>query len=366
MFRFPLPRHALWLLLAALGSGPARAQEARLIPAEEVVLPGPTDGNCPAFWWDGQLRLFTSIGSPQRISEAESQFGPWESRRVQTGELRGKAIWIESVWLDDDGTLFGWYHHEPVGLYPDSTLTVPMIGAVVSHDGGLTVRDLGIVLESGDDADDASANGFFAGGVGDFSVVPDREGKFFYFYFTNYGGPEETQGVSVARLAFGDRFHPVGRVRKYFDGAWSEPGLGGRSTPILGTSRAWRHADPDSFWGPSVHWNTHLGCFVMLVNRAQGDPGWAQEGVYVSFASDPVRWSTPKRLLGRDDIPGWSSFYPQVIGLGPRGTDAEAGRVARFYLKGVSNFEIEFRAAPDAAPDELRPAPGNPRRGDRN
>jgi hypothetical protein len=104
----------------------------------------------------------------------------------------------------------------------------------------------------------------------------------------------------------------------------------------------------------------------MLVNRAQGDPGWSQEGVYVSFATDPVRWSAPKRILDREDIPGWSSFYPQVMGLGPGGTDSEAGRVARFYLKGLSNFEIQFFREGETAPDASRPVPGNPRRGDRS
>lgn len=354
------------LLLSLLPPLPAVAQEARLRRAEEVSLPAPTDGNSPAFWWQGKLRLFTSIGSPQRLNEADTQFGPWESRRVQTGELRNKAIWIESVWVDKDGTLFGWYHHEPVGLYPDSTLTVPMIGAVVSYDGGLTVHDLGIVLESGDEPDPDAANGFFTGGNGDVSVVLDRERRFFYFYFTNYGGPDDTQGVSVARLAFDDRFRPAGKVRKYFEGSWSEPGLGGRSSPILGTSRAWRHGDPDSFWGPSVHWNSYLGCFVMLVNRAQGEPGWSQEGVYISYSSDPARWSVPKRILDRDDIPAWTSFYPQVMGLGPGESDSEAGRVARFYLSGVSTFEIDFFQPGETAPDSGRFVPGYPRRGERN
>ena len=35
-------------------------------------------------------------------------------------------------------------------------------------------------------------------------------------------------------------------------------------------------AEPDAFWGPAVHWNTHLQQYVMLLNRAF-DPRWAQE-----------------------------------------------------------------------------------------
>ena len=47
-------------------------------------------------------------------------------------------------------------------------------------------------------------------------------------------------------------------------------------------------------------------------------------------------------LLPTEDIPSWTDFYPQVLGYGPRGTDTEAGKFARFYLKGISRWEIEF------------------------
>lgn len=34
--------------------------------------------------------------------------------------------------------------------------------------------------------------------------------------------------------------------------------------------RGWRHADPDGFWGPALHYNRALGAFVMLFNRTAG------------------------------------------------------------------------------------------------
>jgi hypothetical protein len=89
-------------------------------------------------------------------------------------------------------------------------LTAPKVGAAISRDGGITVQDLGIVLESGDAVDCAAKNGFFAGGHGDASVILDRENKYFYLFFTNYGGPVWEQGVAVVRIAFEDRHQPVG------------------------------------------------------------------------------------------------------------------------------------------------------------
>jgi hypothetical protein len=249
---------------------------------------------------------------------------------------------------------FAWcYHHEPGGLYEDSLLTAPKIGAVVSLDGGRTVHDLGFVLESFDPLSNDAQNGFFTGGHGDFTVVLDREGKYFYFFFTNYGGPFESHGVCVARLAFADRFEPVGRVRKYYNGEWAQPGIGGRVTPIFPAARGWRDKDPECFWGPSVHWNTYLSCFVMLLNHARGEPGWSQEGIYVTFAKDlerPETWKKPIKILDDTEIPEWSTFYPQVMGLEAGGTDSLAGRIARFYLNGTSKWEIEFTRAVEVPP----------------
>lgn len=331
-------------LLALLMIGPVFGQEVRVRAAERVAMPTPVDSNSPAFWRDGRLNWFGSAGRPV-LSEGASQFGPWETSEVEFFALEQRPHWMESVWVDDDGTLYGWYHCEPVGLMENSTLTAPKIGAVVSFDGGKTIYDLGVVLESGDPLDPEAKNGYFAGGHGDFSVIPDRERGYFYFFFDNYGGPAERQGVAVARMAYEDLIDPVGKVRKFHDGAWDEPGLGGLVTPILPVKRAWQRRDPDAFWGPAIHWNTHLGSYVMLLNRAAGTPGWAQEGVYVSFATDlarPDTWAAPAKILDKAEFPGWYFFYPQVMGLEPGETDTVAGRTARLYVGGISKWEIEF------------------------
>lgn len=333
------------------GATSAHAQDARLREVEPFRLPMHTDGNSPSFWLDGRLRMFTSVGRPLQINQWDPESLTWSSRDVEVDTLIDLAVWVESAWVDADGAVLGWYHHEPGEMYPDSTLTAPKIGAVFSPDGGESVIDLGIVLESGDPLDPDARNGCFTGGHGDFSVILDREGQFFYFFFTNYGGPSESQGVCVARLAFADRHHPVGRVFKYHDGRWDEPGLGGRVTPLFPVARAWNHANPDSFWGPAVHWNTYLNCFVMLLNRASGK-GWTQEGIYATFStvlSQPESWKQPAKLLGSDDFPDWGTWYPQVMGLDPGCTDTIAGASARFYLSGGSQWEIDFYSVEDLA-----------------
>ena len=322
----------------------AHAQYAFVQPASKHTLPKVIDGNTAAMWADGELHIFHSTGVPTR-SKGPDQFSLGGTEPVNFDSEAHKPVWFEAVWRDDDGTLFLWYHNEPGGVCPNNNLTAPRIGAAISYDNGKTVQDLGLVLEAGDAPDCDAKNGFFAGGHGDFSVIPDRERNYFYFFFTNYAGPRAEQGVAVARMAFPDRHNPAGAVRKYYQGAWNEPGRGGRMSPIFPAGSAWQAENTDSNWGPSVHWNTFLNQYVILMNRACCSPGWPQFGIEVTFNADlsrPDLWSQPLRILEPDQISHKPGYYPQVLGLEPGGTDTEAGRIARLYVHGESEFEIVF------------------------
>jgi hypothetical protein len=212
--------------------------------------------------------------------------------------------------------------------------TAPLIGAIVSYDDGRTWQDRGPVLQSGDPVDCSFTNGYFVGGHGDFSVILDSHGEYFYFLFTDYGADLPEQGISLARSAFADRGQP-GSVFKFYEGEWMEPGIGGRSTPLISPNTGWQGPDVEEFWGPSIHWNTHIQRYVVLMNRARGF-GWDQEGVYISFSQDLLQWTEPVKLLNS------SAWYPQVIGLSPGETDSLAGESARLYVGGISTFILRF------------------------
>lgn len=355
-------RHCAFALLLVVLSGSARlnGQTAWLRPAPTNEIHTIVDGNSPTFWRDGQFHFITSTGTPVILTGADQfQLGFPEPISLSPGTP--EPIWIEAVWVDEDGTIFGWYHHEDHNICNGAGLAVPRIGAVVSHDGGKSFEDLGSVLTSGDSPDCSARNGFFASGHGDFSVIPDREKAYFYFFFTNYGGDVSHQGVSVARMRFEDRFQPSGAVQKYFEGDWAEPGLGGRVTPIFRTRVAWQRSDTDSFWGASVHWNTYLEKFVILMNRACCEPRWPQEGIYVTFNDNlaaPHLWKTPERIIDGESIRTNAGFYPQVIGYGDDGTDTLAGQIARLYIHGASKWEIVFNQEIPllpGEPDDLNP-----------
>ena len=328
----------LLLLVPAVVFGVA-AQTVSLKEVDPVRMPSEVDSNSPAFWRDGRFYLVNSTGEGPKLSIGPTQFELSEPEAAPIEREIDWPVWMEAVWKDADGVVFGWYHQEHEYVCGEQRPTMPQIGAALSFDGGRSFRDLGVILASSAPIDCSSKNGYFAGGHGDFSVVPDRDGKFLYFLFSNYGGPVETQGVAIARMAVEDRFAPSGKVWKYFNNGWTEPGLGGQLSPIFPVVKSWQDADSDAFWGPSVHWNLFLQTYVILLNHACCEPGWPQEGVYVTFNADldkPYAWTTPKKIL--DGV----SWYPQVLGLGPGETDSIAGEKARLYVYGESFWEITF------------------------
>jgi hypothetical protein len=111
--------------------------------------------------------------------------------------------------------------------------------------------------------------------------------------------------------------------------------------PLVPASRSWHDgiASADAYWGPSLHWNTYLEQWVMLVNRTRNEK-FDLDGHYVAFTptlSEPASWSRPVEVLNAG---GW---YSQVVGLEPQdGTDKRAGRRARFFVTGRSDHYIEF------------------------
>src|SRR5207237_579855 len=151
------------------------------------------------------------------------------------------------------------------------------------------------------------------------------------------------QGVAVARMRWADREQPTGKLWKWHQGRWDEPGLGGHVSPIFLAAVDWHRAEADAFWGPSIHWNSHLRRYVILLNRAK-DGRFTQEGIYLSFSrelTDPSTWSAPRKISVAQDKLAW---YPQVIGLdiARHETDKLAGRMARLFIHGKSSWEILF------------------------
>jgi hypothetical protein len=363
------------ILLVVMAQGASAAEPSVVVrDASPMKLPGISnkkldayvDCNSPSHWDGDTMYIFSSAGQPFRAEgpdlfhlSKESQRTTYDNQKGPDGKVFNGGRWIECTHKAEDGKLYGWYHNEPGGLCPGTTLTAPRIGAVVSTDNGMNWKDLGIVLKAPDDSlFCGTPNRYFAGGNGDFSMMVDAKKEYVYFLIGTYHKDPNEQGVSIARMRYADRDEPTGKVFKWHDDKWQEPGLGGHVTPIFPATIDWHKPNADVFWGPSIHWNTHLKQYVILLNRAK-DKDWAQEGIYVTFnpdVADPRGWSKPVRIVKPDQLEE-SKWYPQVVGLNAaaKETDKLSGQVARLFVAGRSKWELVFLRPGEKAP-ESKPA----------
>ncbi len=275
-------------------------------------------------------------------------------RSHQTRGIAGKSIpvkliddpdpavgkWIEALWQAPTGSLYGWYHAEEIAPCP-GRLFLPHIGEVVSRDDGQSWQCRGELLRAPlAEMDCTWRNGFFAGGYGDLSVVPDRAAKFLYLAFSSYRRDEAAQGVVMARLPAKRPATPSDGLELWCGDGWRAAETGGAARPLWPQTRGWRHADPAGFWGPAIHYNRSLDAFVLLLNRtANGSGNFVQEGIYLSInetIDDPEGWSPPLQLVKG------GAWYPQAVGLGEGQGDAVADSTARFFMGGFSAWNIEF------------------------
>jgi len=307
---------------------------------------GEIDCSSPAHWDRDTMYMFYSAGHPFWSSGPDLFHLSRPSQRVKFDNEAGWTMggrWIESTHRTGDGILYMWYHNEPLLV---TGRTAPRIGAMVSTDNGLSWEDLGIILEAPEGSNNLeSVNKYFVGGNGDFCVIADTKKGYVYFFISTYHKDMEEQGIAVARMRYENRNAPRRRVFKWYQGRWREQGLGGHVTPIFPAAIDWHRADADAFWGTSIHWNTYLNVWVMLLNRAK-DKNWTQEGIYVSFNPDlaePNDWTKPVKILDANELEK-SKWYPQVMGtdVEKRETDKLAGRKARLFVSGLSKWEIIF------------------------
>lgn len=351
------------VLLAGTGGAGAGGNEpvVRLEPAPRLALPGVADSNSPVVWQlvNGQwvVHVFTSSHGRPWIATGPSLDRLSAPRAVTyTGTPPVGGVWIEAVVVDAAGVWFGYYHNEVEDPACGPGKVVPRIGAMRSGDRGRTWRDLGVILEAPDGSVHCeTANHYFVGGVGDFSVALDGAGQYLYFFYTQYFESAGV-GVSAARMTWANRASPRGRVTVWNNGVWlaarsrrSTDAAGvsvttwtyPASSPVLRAADSWDDGKGgvSVLWGPSVHWNVDLGRWVMLLNRAV-DAEWTPGGVFVSYLDD---LSQPAGLTVPEAIAPGTLWYPQVIGLQPNvGTDRLAGATARFFVGGVSDSLIRF------------------------
>jgi PEP-CTERM motif len=212
-----------------------------------------------------------------------------------------------------------------------------MLGMAVSTDGR-TFHDLGLIIKPTQTSGNAEVGG------GSFAIVNGCMNV----YYTDWTADGNMNSVSVARASMADLMNNAlaGRstaFNKYYEGGWSESGLGGKSSYL-------ETGNPANSW-LGVSYNEYLNQVVMVSSQ------WADDGgdLYITTSSDGVNWA-PRQPLAVD--PG-EQFYPSIIGTGPDPsrtgqsfyayyTDSKKGTWGRWKDAQLRRREINITSAPDS------------------
>jgi hypothetical protein len=203
------------------------------------------------------------------------------------------------------------------------------VGMAKSNDNGNNWTDLGLILTHNTPVPEPSQITSTRNmGTGVFVIKREPDGQdYFYVYHENSQGPASPNWsyafISVARARVVDVINDANAdqtpvFRRYCDGQfngrdfslpcsglWTEPGIGGVSTPLenVQTSSSFQH---------SVSFNTYLNKYIMFTMGLQEGTKWPANPMMYLDSTDGLHW-TNRQLVFNENASQW---YPMIVGLG--------------------------------------------------
>jgi len=211
---------------------------------------------------------------------------------------------IGAVHIDvEDKKIYAFYHAEDQKGYQKLDNGVPnFMASICLSEGALDGRKFekrGPVLTTFQDKDPSAKQ---PQGVADVTVSPSPDGRYLYAWYTDQSR-DGNRGVQIcmARSRITDRGTP-GSWKKWRNGQFSEPGLGGRETPVV----SMRDANADA-WAPNVVYVPECRRYIMVLNATvyadfkQGSK--PAGGIRLAHSVDGIHWSQPATLVAAFGIP---------------------------------------------------------------
>ena len=261
----------------------------------------PDENGYIMFW--AEFESHRSIGTSQfvedqiRLEPSNAIFG----RRGNFDTYDNGGSWLMSVFREEGDKLIGFFHAED-HWYPHTSNNIAWksLGVTYSTDEGKTWSEGNQIITSPKDKPETPE----WGGSGDCCVVWDHFNNRWMCYYQEH---------NIYMAVSEDPKGAPGTWKKYYNGAFTEPGIGGQQTKVPGLT-------PGA--NPSVHWNTYLEKWVM-VWHSWGTTAWTK----ISFSNDGINWDTPQSIIGSEIATGGKAWYPTIIGE----TDVKAGQIAKIY-----------------------------------
>ncbi len=133
-------------------------------------------------------------------------------------------------------------------------------------------------------------------GVADVTVSRSSDEKYLYAWYSDHSR-DNNRGVQIcmARSPISERGNP-GTWKKWYEGDFREPGLGGRETPVLSLSNEGSDA-----WAPYVKYVPECRCYLMVFNAHVYNDSKPRAnvagGIRLAFSVDGISWSKPTSLV---------------------------------------------------------------------
>lgn len=208
--------------------------------------------------------------------------------------VSGGPVYTDSA----TGTRLMLYHAEKHGKSSKDFYSV--LGLAVATDStGLNFWDLGTIIEPNVPA---GQNTFSMDvGGGSFALMGDQLHVYYRDYLQTGGSAE----LAVARAPISQILENAWtgqrtEFSKYYNGSWSESGIGGRSTAL-------EIGNPNNNWS-SVSYNEYLNQLVLVSSDWAG----GQPDLYMATSSDGINFSSRQALV----LDPGEQFYPTIVGTG--------------------------------------------------
>ncbi|WP_257668899.1 hypothetical protein [Parapedobacter tibetensis] len=265
------------------------------------------DGDYYGFW--GRHRSFRSISDTPLLQNHAGSFNPpnhvlggGAPNEGPSNGFNDGGMWLIGIRELTDGRLAGFFHAES-HWYPRSEMgwqAYKSIGVTYSSNNGLSWGTPQLLLSHNQPKGTEPK----WSGLGDGCVIYNHLNDKYYCFYTPATGV-----TAICMASSSDPNGNVGSWQKWYNGAFSEPGIGGLQTAISPLS-----ANPGA--NPSVHWNDYLEKFVMVWH------GWDGK-LYIAASDDCEIWEQP-RLLLEDGVKAW---YPNTVGY----TSTTGGQSVTLY-----------------------------------
>lgn len=225
---------------------------------------------------NGKFRGFTGVGESIAIDGNApldmSAPGITVLKAGPTGSSDSCGQWLQHV-EKAGNTLIGWVHNETACNYHIGQTHMSMVLAT-SSDNGLTWKTLGRII--GPMPEDKPSTGVMSGDTC-LSAIRSNDG----FYYC-YGLRARKHQMFVARAPISDP--SPGNWKKYFNGDWSQPGVGGDATLLGNNTRP-------AYWTSK---NMEVGV------------DWSPKGITLALSTDRLHFmDLPQPFLALD-VSSWN------------------------------------------------------------